>query len=207
MQAEITQLYAAGLGYTGPTWHGDAVPGAQAAFQAGRIDLVQSHLPVVFGFDFARCQRDDPGFVGLAVQTVGCQLGIIGVGRDDHHPLTPIIRMFQCPQHRLTEHTTETPAQAQLTTRQRLSLTTEIEVTQAVYASFEGLSVRVFAPRQLDHWIDKTSQPGAFHPQGQHQRRIVDQHHALVQPQMFTVQVHLGLGRVGGKAVLVIVFR
>ncbi|MNF99624.1 hypothetical protein D3C84_825300 [compost metagenome] len=115
--------------------------------------------------------------------------------------------MFQRPQHRLTEHPTETPAQAQVTTGQRLSLTTEIEVTQAVHAPFEGLSVRVFATRQLDHRIDKASQPGAFYPQGQHQRRVVDQHHALVQPQMFTVQVHLGLGRVGGKAVLVIVFR
>ncbi|MCY1244146.1 hypothetical protein D9M72_572050 [compost metagenome] len=161
----------------------------------------------MFGVDFTGSQCDDPGFVGLAVQTVGRQLGVIGVGRDDHHPLTPVIRMLERPQHRLAEHAAEAPAQAQVTTGQRLSLTAEIEVTQAVYASFEGLSIRVFAPRQLDHWIDKTSQPGAFHPQGQHQRRIVDQHHALVQPQMFTVQVHLGLGRVGGKAVLVIVFR
>jgi hypothetical protein len=160
-----------------------------------------------FGFDFTSGQRDDPGFVGLAVQTVGRQFGIVGVGRDDHHPLTPVVRMFERPQHRLTEHAAETSAQAQVTTGQRLSLTAEVEVTQAVYAPLEGLSVRVFASRQLDHRIDEASQPGAFYPQGQHQRRVVDQHHALVQAQMLTVQVHLGLGRVRGKAVLVVVFR
>ncbi|MNO92684.1 hypothetical protein D3C76_842650 [compost metagenome] len=196
-----------GLRYTGPARHGDAVPGAQPAFEARRLDLVHAHALIMFGFDFTGGERHDPGLVRLAVQTVGGQLGIIGVRGDDHHPLPAKVRMLECPQDRLAHQPAETPAQTQLTTRQHLSLATEIEVTQAVHTPLEGLPVRVIATQQLDHRIEEASQPRAFYLQGQHQRRVVDQHDTLVQAQMLPVQVHLGLRGVGRKRVLIVVVR
>jgi hypothetical protein len=47
---------------------------------------LQAHLLIVLGFDLASGQGHHPGFVGLAVQAIGSQLGVVGMGRDHHHP-------------------------------------------------------------------------------------------------------------------------
>lgn len=80
LQTEVPQLHTARLGNPGPTRHRDAVPGPQPALDPRRIGTVHAHLPVMLGLDLARGQRDDPGFVGLAVQTEGGQFGIVGMG-------------------------------------------------------------------------------------------------------------------------------
>ncbi|MNL19195.1 hypothetical protein D3C87_1403830 [compost metagenome] len=113
LQAEIAQLHATVFRHPGPARYRDTVPGTQTAFETRGLDLAQAHLLIVFGFDFTGSQCDDPGFIGLAVQAIGCQFRIIGMGRDDHHPLTAVIRMFESPQHRLAEQSAKTPAQTQ----------------------------------------------------------------------------------------------
>ncbi|MNQ98031.1 hypothetical protein D3C85_1137050 [compost metagenome] len=205
LQAEVAQLNAALLRHAAPQRNADTVPGAQRALQPRRFDAIEPHLPVVPGLDFTGGDGHDPALFGAAVQAECGQLGVVGVGRDHHHPLTAVIRMFERREHRLAEQSAETSAQTQLTLREHRSLPRKIEVTQTIDATLEGLAVRISPTRQLDNGIDKASQPGAFYPQRQDQGGVVDQHHALVQPQPIPVQMHLGLLGVRGEAVLIIV--
>ncbi|MNZ48112.1 hypothetical protein D3C78_658500 [compost metagenome] len=95
LQAEIAQLHALCFRHSGPARHGNTVPGPQTALEPRGLDGIQAHLLIVPGFDFTGRQGDNPGVSGLAVQAEGRQFGIVGMGRNHHHPLLAIVRLLE----------------------------------------------------------------------------------------------------------------
>ncbi|MCY1441315.1 hypothetical protein D9M71_576260 [compost metagenome] len=91
-------MYAVRLGHTCPARYGNTVPGAQPALQAGGLSFGHAHLLIVLSLDLASGQGHYPGFLRLAVETESSQLGIIGMGRDDHDALLAQIVACNNPQ-------------------------------------------------------------------------------------------------------------
>ncbi len=165
LQAEVAQLHATRFRHTGPAWHGDTVPGPQAALKACGFGLCQSHLLIVFGLDLTCGQRHYPGFVGLAVEPVSGQFGVIGMRRDHHHSTPLQLDRRGYPQARPAQQPTMPATQAQRACLQRCGEAGQIEEAHAIDAALEGLPVGLLASHQLDLRVEEAPQPAAFYPQ------------------------------------------
>ena len=133
------------MAHPGPARHGNAVPGAQAPFDPRGLDRIQAHVLIVLGFDFTGGQGDNPGFVGLAVQTIRGQLGVVGMWRDHHHPATLQLDRRGYPQAQLTLQLAMPAAQAQRAGLQWRSKPRQVEETHAIDATLEGLPIGLLA--------------------------------------------------------------
>ncbi|MNN22299.1 hypothetical protein D3C81_1356510 [compost metagenome] len=165
MQAEVAQLHATRFRHAGPTRYGNAVPGAQTPFQTRRLGLAQAHLLIVFGFDLAGSQGDHPGFVGLAVQAISCQFGIIGMRRNHHHPAALQLDAGGYPQARFALQPTMAATHTQRTGLERCGHAGQVEEAKPIDTALESLPITEFTCQQFYPRVKESPQPTALYPQ------------------------------------------
>ena len=157
------------------------------------------------GLDLALGQGDDAGFPRLAVETEGGQLGVVGVGRDDHDSLAAEIRLGEDVQAQLTLQPAEARPEVQFTTPQGLGIAAEIDVAPPGDAALEVLAIGFIARAQAHLGIQQAPEPAGAQPTFQEQRQLARRQFHRGQAAMLQMQAqHQG---VGGKLVAVVVAR